>query len=447
MKLGVGERLFLAHLLLALAVVGTIVFGSPSPRGFPLVAFLGLFTVGGIGFALSLAAGRSMRQIEEAARRIAAGDTRGPLLPRGPGELAEVARSLDMVSRQLRSQIETLTVERDLREAVLAGMEEGILVLRPDARLLLCNEGARRLLGLSELADEQPLIEFVRFPSLLDAVYDATRGRPAPIHITLPGPPRREVIGKATPLPRGGEAAVIVALRDVTELRRLEAMRRDFVASASHELRTPVAAIRGYAETLASGALDDRAAAERFVAGLFRQADRLSHLIDDLLDLTRVESGGLSFLPQSTAVRSVLEPLIESFRERVSAKEQDLRTNFEDDLSLFVDPKAAGMIFGNLLENAVKYTPEKGNIVVSARREGTMIRIDVLDSGSGIEAHHLPRLFERFYRADAGRGRDEGGTGLGLAIAKHVAQQSGGEIKVESTPGKGTRFSVRLPSG
>lgn len=446
MKLGLGERLFLAYLALALLVLGASALAGWS-TALLWLSFAGFLVVGSIGFAFSLATSRSMRQIRAAAQRMAEGDAAEPSLPHGPGELGEVSRSLQAVSHQLQSQIDGVLAERDLREAILSSMDEAILVLRPDARLLFCNDAARRLLSLSEKVEEQPLVEFVRFPAILDAAYDATRGREASISFTVPGTPRKEVAGKAVQLShRGGDPLVFITLRDVTDLRRLEAMRREFVANASHELRTPVTAIRGYAETLASGALDNREAAERFVQGLARQSERLSALIDDLLDLSRLESLQHRMHPRSLEVGELLSDLAESFRSQAEEKSIALRLEpVEEGLHVFADPEAVHMALGNLVENAIKYTPEHGAVSLRALREGATVRLDVVDTGPGIEARHLPHLFERFYRVDEGRGRGEGGTGLGLSIAKHAAQQSGGEVSVQSQLGVGSRFSLRLP--
>ncbi len=416
-------------------------------RAVLLAAGLGLLIAALLGGAASHVAGRTVRDLQVAARRMAAGDLSNLTVPRGPGELGDVAVALERLAGRLAEQIGRLTAERDLLDAVLAAMEEAVLVLRPDGSLLLANETAKHLLALPRSAQDQPLIETVRFPALLDAVQQASSGSAAPLELVLQGPPRRELVGRAAPLPEGSEAAVVVVVRDVTELRRLEAMRRDFVASASHELRTPVAAIRGYAETLASGALDDRATAERFVGGLGRQAERLSRLIDDLLDLSRVESGGIRLAPEPLAADAALRRLAEAARDRAERKGLALLVRKPaEGLHVHADPRAIDMIVGNLVDNAIKYTPAGGTVTLSAEAAEGAVRLVVADTGPGIEAQHQGRIFERFYRVDAGRSRDVGGTGLGLAIAKHVAQQSGGDVGVESQPGAGSRFWVRLPA-
>lgn len=410
-------------------------------------AAIGLLLAALLGSAASHVAGRTVREINAAARRMVEGDLSDLTVPRGPGELAELSAALERLARQLAAQLGKLTEERDLLDDVLAAMEEAVLVLEPGGTLLHANAAARHLLALPAAAVGQPLIETVRHPALLDAVARADRGEAAGVELVLPGPPRRQLVGRATPLPAHRRAAIVVMLRDVTELRRLEAMRRDFVASASHELRTPVAAIRGYAETLAAGALDDREAAERFVAGLLRQAERLSGLVDGLLDLSRIESGGLRLQPEALDAGEALRRLVDLSRDRAERKRLRLGLDLPaEPLRVRADRRAIEMVVGNLIDNAIKYTPVGGSVQVSARRdpEGA-VRIEVADTGPGIPREQQDRIFERFYRVDSGRSREVGGTGLGLAIARHIAVQSGGDIGVQSEVGKGSRFWARFP--
>lgn len=411
-------------------------------------AFLGLLLAGLLGALASRYASRTFAGLVLAARRLAEGDLSARAPVAGPKELAEVGSALNHLAEELARQLGRLVGERDLREAVLASMDDAVLALRPDGRLLLANDAARERLGLPPEAVDQPLVDSLRVPPLLDACREAFAGRPAAVELTLHGPPRRVLVGRAAPLPRGeSEAAAVVVLADVTELRRLEAVRREFVANASHELRTPVAAIRGYAETLAGGALADRAAAERFVGGLLRQAERLNQLLDDLLDLSRIESGGHPLVPRRLPVGETLALLVGAARDRAARKEIALALEpVPPDLEVWADPTAVESVIGNLVDNAVKYTPAGGRVTVSAAAGDGRVRIDVRDTGPGIAPHHLPRIFERFYRVDPGRSREVGGTGLGLAIAKHLVQESGGELGVESTPGAGSRFWVLLPA-
>lgn len=445
MRRSTAERLFIIYAVVAIAVLLLLVFGDAFPGGFVWLGWLGLASVGAAGFYHSYRSGRSLRELRAVARRIAAGEARARPTTDHYGEIGDVARSLGTLAETLENKVAQLTAERDLLEAVLTEMEEAILVLSPDARILLYNRAARRIFGLSDRAHEQPLVELVRFPAILDAVYDAMRGRPARLDLEIPGPLRRIVVGRATPLPKGGDAAVLIVARDVTELRRLEAMRRDFVANVSHELRTPVASIRGLAETLAGGALEDPDAAIRFVDSLVAQSQRLSELLDDLLELGRLESGAFRFQPEMLPLKAPLERVVGVQREAASAKELTVELDVSDEASAFVDPRAIEIVVGNLLDNAVKFTPSGGRVRVRAVEDGGFLRVEVEDNGPGIESRHLGRIFERFYRVDEGRARDAGGSGLGLSIARHAAQQSGGDLDVQSTPGKGSRFVFRIP--
>jgi len=441
-----AERLFFAYAGVAAAVVVFLFLGDRIPGILVWLGWFGLATVGGVGLYHSYRSSRSLRELRAVAQRIAAGEEIARPTTDHPGELGAMARSLGTLAEKLDSKVRQLTAERDLLETVISEMEEAILVLRPDARILLYNRAARNLFGLSDRAAQQALVELVRFPAILDAVYDAIRGRPAVLELEIPGPPRRFVVGRARPLPKGTEAAVLIVARDVTELRRLEAMRRDFVANVSHEFRTPVASIRGLAETLASGALEDPEVAPRFVEQLLRQAERLSELVERLLDLGRLESGAIRFDPKPLELAGPLSRLVDSRRAAAEAKRIELQLSVADGITALSDPTALDIVVGNLLDNAIKFTPEGGRVVVRAVKDGARVRIEVEDTGPGIEPRHLERIFERFYRVDPGRARDAGGSGLGLSIARHAAQQSGGDLEAQSTPGKGSRFTFRLPS-
>lgn len=439
------ERLLLLQSALLLCMIIGAWAGAPRS----ILTLLGIAAAGG---AILIAvqqrrAARELRTLAAAARRLAEGDAEARLPSLRLSGATDLPASIERIASQLRAQRGRLSSQRELLEAVLTGMEDSILVLRPGGRLLFANRAASTLLSLPIEAEDRPLTDLIRLPELNDSVQEALQTRPSSFEATGFGPSQRILAGRAAPLAPGGSAAVVVVVRDVTELRTLEAMRRDFAASASHELRTPVTAIRGYAETLAGGALDDRPTAERFVQALNRQATRLGALVDDLLDLSRIESGALRLSPEPLPLAPALQALLDPLKSEAQAKALTIRFE-EDDEGLvgWLDPTALEMIVGNLLENAIRYTPAGGQVTVTALRIDRSIRIEVRDSGPGIEPRHQARIFERFYRADPGRSRQEGGTGLGLAIAKHVAQQSGGDVGVQSRPGKGACFWVSIPA-
>lgn len=313
----------------------------------------------------------------------------------------------------------------------------------PDAAALVSKEGWVRVsnaafdtLAARGRAEGLTPLEITRSAELSEAVKRALEGTSRGLELTIGRAVYRAHLG---PLLRG---EVLVLLRDVTEARRAEDARRDFVANASHELRTPVSAIRAAAETLLSGALDDPSVARSFVEIVARHAERLEALTQDLLDLSRIETRQWRLqaiaLDATAAARQVVELLGRAARDKGLA----LASELPEGVTVRGDPRALEQVLVNLVGNAIKYT-ERGGVTLRAERDGAAWVLSVEDTGPGIDAHHLPRIFERFYRVDAGRSREQGGTGLGLAITKHLVQGMGGEVGVESGPG-GSRFRVRL---
>ena len=324
-------------------------------------------------------------------------------------------------------------------------LEQELLSAYPDAAALVSREGWVRVsnaafdtLASTGRAHGLTPLEITRSSELSEAVKRALEGTPRRLDLTLG---RRTYLVNLAPLLRG---EVLLLLRDVTDGRRAEATRRDFVANASHELRTPIAAIRAAAETLLSGAVDDPGAARGFIEIVSRHAERLSRLTQDLLDLSRIESRQLrietSLLDAAPIARQVVELLAPVAREKGLA----LATEVPDATMVRADARALEQVLVNLVDNGIKYTAQ-GGVTVAAGRSDHGLALTISDTGLGIERHHLPRIFERFYRVDAGRSRDQGGTGLGLAIVKHLVIAMGGDVSVESGSA-GTRFSVHLPS-
>ena len=293
-------------------------------------------------------------------------------------------------------------------------------------------------LAASGNAEGLTALEITRSAELSEAVRRALEGTARRLELQLK---RETFLVTVAPLLRG---EVLVLMRDVTEAKRAEATRRDFVANASHELRTPVAAIRMAAETLLDGAVDDPAAARGFVEIVARHADRLTRLTQDLLDLSRLESGEWPFQLQPVEVGALARQVAELHAATARRKGLALEVEVADGAVVRGDPRALEQVLVNLVDNAVKHTGA-GGVTLGAARDGDHWIVSVADTGPGIDRHHLSRIFERFYRVDAGRARDQGGTGLGLSIVKHLAQGMGGEVGVESGAG-GSRFWVRLPS-
>jgi two-component system phosphate regulon sensor histidine kinase PhoR len=346
-------------------------------------------------------------------------------------DIAELGSLL--LQRELRR---FATVRDPAEQELLASLPDAAAVVAIDGRVRVCN-GAFDALSASGRAAGLSALEVTRSGELAEAVRRALEGTARRLELSLQ---HRALSVQLTPLLRG---EVLCLARDVTEERRASATKRDFVANASHELRTPVAAIRGAAETLLAGALDQPETARGMVEIVHRQAERLSRLTQDLLDLSRLESRQWRFELAPVDLTALARQLLELQGPGARKKGLELRVEIPDGLLAMGDGRALEQVVVNLVDNAIKYTPS-GSVEVRATGQGEDVVLTVADTGPGIEPHHLARLFERFYRVDPGRAREAGGTGLGLAIAKHLVQGMHGEIGVESGAG-GTCFTVRLP--
>ena len=392
------------------------------------------------------------REIVAAAERLAAGDLSARVRLDAPGRhLAAIQRAFNALAIEQGTRLEQLSAETRLLGAILDGMGEGVLVVDAARRIALANPAARNLLFLPPKPEGATALELLHDAELHEALTRAMAGTPVTVELEIGigrdhdgGRRQRFFFVHAAPLAAGGAVAV---LTDVTELRRLEGVRRDFVANVSHELRTPVAAIRAAAETLAGGALADPRAGPQFVDIIVRHAGRLGRLIEDLLDLSKIESRQVALTLAPVDARELLEAGLAAAKERLAAAALTVALDVAEGTgAVLADRAATERVLVNLLENAAKYTPAGGQVTLFAQPEGNRVRLGVKDTGVGIEQHHLPRLFERFYRVDGARTREQGGTGLGLAIVKHLVQAQGGGLDVQSTPGRGSTFSFTLPA-
>lgn len=386
---------------------------------------------------------RTLRTLVVEARAIAEGKSRARIrINTLSGELENLAGSVNHMAGVLEETVQKLAEERDRFRAVLEGMGGSVIALDEERRVTLANQAALALFGLEAPPLGAPLTEVARAPALLELLEE----EPDPcraVELELPGPGPRRVLARASRAPLS--ETLVVVFNDVTEMRRLESIRKDFVANVSHELRTPVSVICASSEALVSGALKDPARAVRFAGAVHKNAERLARLVSDLLDLSRIESGratpgggAVRLLDAVDRVKGGLEPVIE---------ERGQRVELSVDADLFVrgDELALEQVLMNLLDNAVKYTPKAGHVTLRAARKGERVRIEVEDDGPGIADAHKARVFERFYRIDAGRSRELGGTGLGLSIVKHLVIAMGGSVRVEDGERAGARFVVELP--
>ncbi len=384
---------------------------------------------------------RALRQIVDKATALAHG--RGDRIPIEPrGEIGRLAGSINRLSDELEDTMSKLAGERARLREVLESMSEGVITVDDSERIVTANGAARRFCGIEGEPRGRSLADILQEPALLEALALNETRRAISLEFELAGNPARTMLTQVTPLAAG--SGHVVVLHDVSEMRRLERVRRDFVANVSHELRTPVSVILGNAETLAEGALDDRDSAPRFLHAIRRNAERLSQLIADLLDLSRIEAGRYALEPRRTEIRPILEQAAEAVRAPMSRKNQSIAISDEGAVA-GVDPEALEQVLLNLLDNAVKYTPENGRISVASQVLEGSVRIEVGDNGPGIETRHHQRVFERFYRVDPGRSRKMGGTGLGLSIVKNLVEAMGGNVGVESGSPTGSVFWVTLP--
>ncbi len=399
------------------------------------------------GFARATIA--PLRELTHFAGSIARGDYGQRLSPvHWQGEWRLLGKAFDKMQVKLQGREDELRTNSDRLSAVLASMHEGIIAIDVQRRVLLANRAAAVLLDVpfQELLN-RPFYELVRNPFIEECVDEVFK-----VHRTIGREfetkrlPRRVLAVRFSWIAQFSGEAVVIVVHDVTNLRQLETMRRDFVANVSHELKTPLSSIKAYSETLRLGALEDPVNRLRFVERIEEQANRLSDLILDLIRLARIESGIVAFEVRDISLSQIAQQRIHAFR--VQAEKRSLTLELEETLPGIMvrcDEEGLATIFDNLISNAVRYTPEGGRVIVRCSSDGMMGIIEVIDNGQGIAPEHQERIFERFYRVDKARSSDLGGTGLGLSIVKHFAQSFSGQVSVSSRLGKGTTFTVRLP--
>jgi len=404
-----------------------------------------------IGLFVARRVTRPVVEMQAIARRMSEGDFTARAPERSPDEIGTLGRALNAMAAGLREKIQDLEQEQAKATAILDGMVEGVIAVDGRDAILLINERARAMFGLgAERREGKPFLEVVRNADLheiLRGVRTAGEGGVARHELRLAGPADRRLQVNAVPLRLArDEIGAVMVLHDVTELRRLEQVRTEFVANVSHELRTPLTAIHGYLETLLGGALEEREHARRFLEIVFRQTERLGRLLDDLTDLSNIELGRIAMRLEPVRLDEVVDSVLAIIAPKAEAGRVALASELAPGLGpVSADRDRLAQVLINLVDNAVKYTPEGGRVTVSARPAADgRVEVAVADTGIGIPPADLPRITERFYRVDKARSRELGGTGLGLAIVKHLVLAHGGELRIESTPGRGTTVRVTL---
>jgi len=392
-----------------------------------------------------------LEYMRSAVMRMSAGelDKRLPVPP--SAELAELAEAVNDMAAELDRRIRAITDQRNQEAATLASMVEGVIAVDTEERIISINRAAEAMLGVERSSAEGKSIqEALRSSKVQELIKDA---------LSSPEPVERELVlvdgGERHLQARGGvlrdssqhRMGAVIVFNDITRLRRLENVRREFVANVSHELKTPLTAVKGAIETLLEGAYDSTEDAQRFLNLTARQVDRLNAIIEDLLLLSRIEeqTEGTVLSRVENRIGDVLDAAVETCGPKAREKGIEIRLDCDQQLSARINSDLVEHAVANLIDNAIKYSDPGGFINVDATAGGGQVFISVTDRGCGIERKHLPRIFERFYRVDKGRSRKLGGTGLGLSIVKHIAQAHGGRVSVESTPGQGSTFTIRLP--
>lgn len=410
-------------------------------RALRVAALLALAVAICMSFLAAHLTSRKLRELTHAAQRMAAGDLSARTRASGTDEVNALGRALDHLATTLSGSIDELRSERDLLTGILSSMNEGVLVVDADRRIVLANRALRDLLLLPRNAPGKSVLQLIRNVELHKVVEEAARGSSTDGELSLSSPSSKRLLVRGVPL-RGTTGAVLAVFVDVTELRRLEAVRRDFVANASHELRTPLTVVRAAAETLRTVA-DDPEKRARFVDLIERNADQLEQLIADMLDLARIESGEMKVQLEPMRLAPSVEGIAAQHEHRAQLKRIVL-VHDVGNIAVRADRRVLEHVLDNLVDNALKYCPDGASIRISASVVNDMVRISVADTGPGIGSEHIDRIFERFYRVDAGRSRALGGTGLGLSIVKHLVEAMGGSVSVESRVGAGSTFSFTL---
>lgn len=400
---------------------------------------------------------RAYRELLRGLETLAGGQPTRAILVEVPGPVDRVVRTFNAAATAIQDRVGRLERDREQLRVVLGAMAEAVIAVDDRRRLLFANTSADALFGLDPSSVGRLVPELIRSPQVQAAVEetlllahpDAFQGEVVLPHREGPARgPARILAVRGTPLPGRPPGGAVLVFHDVTDLRRLERMRQDFVANASHELKTPLASIKAYTETLLDWALTDESVNRRFLERIEEQAERLNQLIMDMLSLARLDSSAEFFEHGPLGLAPVVEACVEGHRERALAKGQSLaldRGGLDGETVVLADEEAIRQILDNLIDNAIKYTPEGGKVRVSCGLEADFVSVEVTDTGIGIPRDELPRIFERFYRVDKARSRELGGTGLGLSIVKHLISSIGGQISLTSRPGSGSRFTVKIP--
>ena len=399
-------------------------------------------------FFVSIMISRPLYEMSAIAKRLAKGDFSRKVIVRSNDETGDLAKALNDMADEINAKVKNISSEKARLEAILLSMFEGVMLTNERGEIILMNPSIRKLFLIDSAPEGKRPLEVMRnnvIQEIVDKILLENKGVAQEVAVTMPEQKTILISGAPVIKDNIAEGAVLV-FHDITELKRLEDIRKDFVANVSHELRTPISSIKGYAETLLDGKVDNKDTVKEFLGIIYQDSNRLANLIDDLLDLSRIESGKMKIEFEPLDIKLVANRCVNVLEKSAKGKSLTVTVDISSDFSKVLgDEKRLSQVFLNLLDNAIKYTPEGGSITISAISKEKIVQIDISDTGIGISEKDLPRIFERFYRVDKARSRELGGTGLGLSIVKHIVQTHNGQVWVQSTPGQGSTFSFTIP--
>lgn len=391
---------------------------------------------------------KPLRQMMSIGKRISQGDFSQKIRVRTKDEIGELSEILNQMSVELSQRIAQITEDKSQLHSILSGMIEGVLAVNQQGKVLLVNDALTRMFELNSSSLDKPHYEIIRDHELNEFIREvlSTKQKRSK-EISFIHPEERNIMIESALVkqPREGGIFAVFVFHDITELKKLEKVRKDFVANVSHELRTPLTSIKGFVEALQDGAINDREQSFRFLSIIAHHTDRMNKIIFDLLQLSQIESKEFELRAEPFSVRELIEEVVFTLKRSADQKSQILEVDpHPEDQKLWGDKYRINQALINLVDNAIKYTPEKGRIKIGSQDKGEFVEITVTDNGIGIPKDDLPRIFERFYTVNKARSREVGGTGLGLSIVKHIVEAHGGKVYVESELGKGSRFSFTL---
>ncbi|MBX7149377.1 cell wall metabolism sensor histidine kinase WalK [bacterium] len=419
-------------------------------KGMVLFSYCVSFVLVGIlAFFLSRSMSSLLKNMTRVSRQISKGDFTERLIKTNDDELGEMIDSINEMARRLDEQKHSISAEKNRLLTVLNAMMEGVVVVDTAKRILLMNPAGIRMLGAPENYHNKSLIESIRYPvleGLIDKTLVSGNYHQEEVNLTIHKRDYVFVVHVSPLLADNEQPGVVMVLYDVSEHQKLENMRREFVANVSHELKTPLTSILGYAETLQDGAHQDEKTRLSFMDKIVRNANHLKELVDDILELSRIESGKDEYHIQKIELKKFMEDLLQLYKEKAAQRKITFKLSLDNTVShLHTDPQSLRQILGNLIDNGIKYNREEGSLTITSHQKDGYIEIGVSDTGMGIPKEDAERVFERFFRVDKARSRQIEGTGLGLSIVKHLVTRLGGSVGVDSVISQGTRFYFTLP--